>query len=81
MERCPACSKLDEELRLASETYVSLVVQHDKMVRDSKLDDDARENAIRKARRRRTVAARLLLVHRRAHEDLSRPATRAAGQG
>jgi len=79
VEPCRDCSNLDEDLRLASESYVGLIVRHDQMIRDGKLDDGALESATRKARRKRNAAARLLLSHRRTHEDFSWPKTATAG--
>ena len=51
------------------------------MIRDGTVDDRELQSAIRKTRHRRNAAARLLLAHRRAHEDLTHPKTTAAGQG
>ena len=80
MEACSDCLRLEQRLRSASEDYVNLIVQHDQMVRDGNPEADALDIPIKRARRRRNAAARLLLAHRGTHEDLSRPKTRTAGQ-
>ena len=80
MDSCDNCTRLEEELWRSSEHYVRLIVQHDQMLRDGKPDAIMLDIPIKKARRRRNAAARLLLAHRGTHEDLSLPKTRTAGQ-
>ena len=80
MDSCDNCARLEEELWRSSEHYVRLIVQHDQMLRDSKPDAIMLDIPIKKARRRRNAAARLLLAHRGTHEDLSLPKTRTAGE-
>jgi hypothetical protein len=80
MDSCDGCLKLKSRLRGACEHYVRLIVQHDQMIRDGNPEADALDNTIKRARRRRNAAARLLLAHRGTHEDLSLPKTRTAGQ-
>jgi len=80
MDSCDDCMMLEQELWRASEHYVGLIVQHDQMLRDGKPDTSPLDDAIKKARRRRNAAARLLLAHRGTHEEFSRPKTRTAGQ-
>src|SRR5260370_9139126 len=63
MESCDECLRLEQRLRSASEHYGSLIVQHDQMTREGKPDANALDNAIRRARRRRNAAGRLLLYH------------------
>ena len=63
MESCDECLRLEQRLRTASEHYASLIVQHDQMTREGKPDASALDNAIRRARRRRNAAGRLLLYH------------------
>jgi hypothetical protein len=79
-ESCGDCLRLEQRLRSASELYVSLIVQHDQMMREGKPDASTIDNAIKNCRRRRNAAGRLLLDHRINHEALSRPKTRTAGQ-
>jgi hypothetical protein len=38
MNACNDCERLEHELRRASEQYVSLIVQHDQLIRDDNLD-------------------------------------------
>jgi len=71
---------LEEEVWRSSEHYVNLIVQHDKMIREGKPDASTLDNPIKRARRRRNAAARLLLAHRGTHEVFSLPKTRTAGQ-
>ena len=80
MDSCDDCTMLEVELQRASEHYVRLIVQHDQMLRDGKPDAIMLDIPIKKARRRRNAAARLLLAHRGTHEDLSLPKTRTAGE-
>ena len=80
MEACNECLRLEQRLRTASEDYFNLIVQHDQMMRDGNSEASALEDTMRKARRRRNAAARLLLAHRGTHEDLSLPKTITAGQ-
>ena len=80
MEACSDCLRLEQRLRTASEDYVNLIVQHDQMIRDGRPEASILDNPIKRARRRRNAAARLLLAHRGTHEDLSLPKTITAGQ-
>jgi len=80
MEICNQCLRLANRHRGAREHYVRLIVQHDQMMRDGKPEASTLDNPIKRARRRRNAAARLLLAHRGTHEDLSRPKTATAGQ-
>ena len=80
MEPCDDCTMLEHELWRASDHYVGLIVQHDQMMRDGKPEASTLDITIKRARRRRNAAARLLLAHRGTHEDLSLPKTRTAGQ-
>ena len=80
MDSCDNCTRLEEELWRSSEHYVRLIVQHDQMMRDGNPEAEALEDVMRRARRRRNAAARLLLAHRGTHEDLSLPKTITAGQ-
>lgn len=77
---CDDCVQLENRLRLASEHYVTLIVQRDRENRNGSHDISAIDNAIRQARRRRNAAGRLLLYHRINHEVLSCPNACAAGQ-
>ena len=77
MESCGDCLRLENRLRAASEYYVSLIVEHDQMIRVGDSEVGVVEDLMRKARRRRNAAARLLLAHRASHED-SRPKTATA---
>ena len=67
MESCDECLRLEQRLRSASEHYVSLIVQHDQMIREGKPDASTLDHAIQRARRRRNAAGRLLLYHRINH--------------
>lgn len=78
MESCDDCAMLEHELSRASEHYVSLITQHDQMIRNSAPNASTLDNPIKKARRRRNATARLLLSHRASHE--ARPKTRTAGE-
>ena len=80
MEFCDDCTMLEEEVWRSSEHYVNLIVQHDQMIREGKPDASTLDNPIKRARRRRNAAARLLLAHRGTHEVFSLPKTRTAGQ-
>ena len=80
MNSCNDCERLEHELRRASEHYVSLILQHDQLIRDGNQDVGILDNAIKKALRRRNDAGRLFLDHRINHEALSRPKTRTAAQ-
>jgi hypothetical protein len=71
MNACRDCERLEHELRRLSEQYISLVVQHDQLIRDGNQDVGILDHAIKKARRRRNAAARLFLDHRINHEALS----------
>jgi hypothetical protein len=77
-DSCHDCSALDNELSRASEYYVNLVIRHDEMIRVGDPKVTALERLMFKAQRRRNAAARLLLAHRRSHEDHGK--TRTAGQ-
>lgn len=72
MNTCDSCLKLENCLPEASDHYVSLITQHDKMIGNGD-EVKALEFAIRNARTRRNAAARLLLAHKSTHEDLSCP--------
>lgn len=61
MESCDECLRLEQRLRSASERYAELIVQHYKF-RDGE-PDVTFDNAIKRARRRRNAAGRLLLYH------------------
>ncbi len=80
MNSCDDCFRLENRLHGASDVYVSLVIQHDKMIRDGAADPNALDDAMRKARRRRHAAARLLLAHRKTHAESTQPKTHVAGQ-
>ena len=80
MEICNQCLRLANRHRGAREHYINLIVQHDQMIREGKSDASTLDITIKRARRRRNAAARLLLAHRGTHEDLSLPKTRTAGQ-
>jgi hypothetical protein len=77
---CDDCVQLENRLRLASEHYLTLIVQRDRENWSGNRDISALDHAIRQARRRRNAAGRLLLYHRINHEILSRPNACAAGQ-
>src|SRR5438309_12102754 len=62
MEACSDCLRLEQRLRTASEDYVNLIVQHDQMIRDGRPEASILDNPIKRARRRRNAAARLLLA-------------------
>jgi hypothetical protein len=66
-EFCDECLRLEQWLRGASEHYVSLTDQHNQMIRQGKPEASALDNAIKRARRRRNAAGRLLLYHRIKH--------------
>jgi hypothetical protein len=80
MNSCDHCLRLENRLQACSDHYVSLITQRNKMIQESS-EASAVENAMQKARRRRNAAARLLLAHKRTHEDLSRSKVIAAMQG
>ena len=80
MEACGDCKTLKQEFWRAREHYVSLIVQHDQMIRVGKPEASRFDNRTKRARRKRTAAARLLLAHRGNHEDLSRPKITTATQ-
>jgi hypothetical protein len=80
MEVCHECLKLSNELRRALEDFDALIVHYSEMIRAGKLSDGTPEREIRKARRRRTTIAQILLTHHRMHEDSSRPKARSAGE-
>ena len=71
MESCDECLRLEQQLRSASERYAELIAQRYK-VRDGERDATL-DNEIKRARRRRNAAGRLLLYHR-----INHPAPRAA---
>ena len=77
MTPCNHCVRLENWLQAASDQYVSLVTQHNKMIQES-IEARTVENATRKAQRRRNAAARLFLAHKRTHEDFARPKVSAA---
>ena len=79
MNSCDYCLRLESRLQAASDNYISLITQHDKMIQDSSAAS-AVENAMQKARRRRNAAARLLLAHKSMHEELPDPRADAAMQ-
>jgi hypothetical protein len=79
MNSCDHCLRLENRLQTASDHYVSLITQRNKMIQESS-EASAVENEMQKARRRRNAAARLLLAHKRTHEDLSGPKVIAAMQ-
>jgi len=60
MEPCDDCTMLEHELWRASDHYVGLIVQHDQMMRDGKPEASTLDITIKRARRRRNAAARLL---------------------
>ena len=60
MDSCDNCTRLEEELWRSSEHYVRLIVQHDQMMRDGKPEASTLDITIKRARRRRNAAARLL---------------------
>ena len=80
MESCNDCLRLENRLRRASEHYVRLILQQDRMIRDGDAEASAFEDAMREGESWRNAAPRLLLAHRKGHEDSSRPKTRTAGQ-
>jgi len=65
---CDDCLTPEHELSRTNEYYVNLIVQHDQMIRDGAPNAGTLDNLIKKARRRGTAAARLLLTHRASHE-------------
>ena len=69
---------LEHRLSEASERYVGLIVQQDRLIRDDNRETGL-EDAIREARSRRTCVARDLLSHRGTHHR-SGAKTRAATQ-
>ena len=71
MESCDECLRLEQQLRSASERYAELIAQRYK-IRDGERDATL-DNEIKRARRRRNAAGRLLLYHR-----INHPAPRAA---
>jgi len=73
MEACGDCKTLKQEFWRAREHYVSLIVQHDQMIRDSGSKTSTLDTAIKKARRRRNDAGRRFLDHRISHEVLISP--------
>jgi hypothetical protein len=79
MNSCDHCLRLESRLQTASDHYVSLITQHDKMIQESSAAS-AVADAKRKARRRRNAAARLLLAHKSTHEELPVPKADAATQ-
>ena len=72
IDSCDDCTMLEQRLWAASERYVSLIVEHDQMIRDGEPNAGILVNAIKGARLTRNAAGRLLLYHRIHHEDLSR---------
>lgn len=72
---CQDCLLLEQGLSQASEYFVTLIVQHDQMIRDGDPQAILFERMMRKARRRRTAAARRLLTHRQTHEARSKTLT------
>ena len=79
MNSCHHCLRLESWLQAASDHYVSLITQRDKMIGDGD-EVEALEFAIQNARTRRNAAARLLLAHKSKHEGLARPKVIAAMQ-
>ena len=71
MESCDECLRLEQQLRSASERYAELIAQRYK-IRDGEREATL-DNEIKRARRRRNAAGRLLLYHR-----INHPAPRAA---
>ena len=79
MESCGDCLLLEHRLSEASEHYVGLIVQQNRLIRDNHREASGLEDAIREARSRRTSVARDLLSHRRIHGH-SHAKTQAAAQ-
>ncbi len=79
MESCCDCLMLEHRLSEASEHYVDLIVQQDRLIRDDNRETSGLADAIQEARTRRTCVARDLLSHRRTHHR-SHAKTRAATQ-
>src|SRR5258708_31614321 len=79
MEACNECLMLEQRLRAASEHYVSLIVQHDHMIREGNSEARTIDNPIQNARRRRNTAGRLLMDHWINHAALSRPQDKDIG--
>ena len=78
MKSCADCVMLERRLFDASEYYVDLIVQQDRMIRDRNPEASELEESVREARRRRDLAAQDLLAHRREHDELSSPAKTSA---
>ncbi len=79
MNSCAYCMRLESRLQTASDHYISLITQRDKMIQDSSAAS-AVENAMQKARRRRNAAAKLLLAHKSTHQELPDPRADVAMQ-
>ena len=59
MESCGDCLVLEHRLSEASEHYVDLIVQQNRVMRDNHREASGLEDAIREARSRRTSVARI----------------------
>lgn len=79
MDFCDDCLNLANRLQLASEHYVNLSVQQDRIIQDGNARAGAFEHVMQEAQSRVISAAQELLAHRGTHEGLSRPKTRTAG--
>ena len=79
MESCCDCLILEHRLSEASEYYVGLIVQQDRLTRDVNREVRGLEDAIREAIGRRTSVAADLLSHRRIH-NYAHAKARAATQ-
>src|SRR5207249_8203357 len=62
-----------QQLSAAREYYVNLIVQHDQMIREGKLEASTLDITIQKERRRRNIAGRPLPYH-----PISHPTARTA---
>ena len=71
IDSCRHCLRLEQRFRDASEQYVSLIVQHDQMIRDGEPNASSLERPIQQAQLRRNAVGRLFLDHRINHAALS----------
>jgi len=63
MESCDDCLRLENRLRVASEHYAELIVQHRQLMRDGKPEASTIDSTLKNARRRQNTAGRLLMDH------------------
>ena len=79
MEACNECLRLENRLRVASEHYAELIVQHRQIMRDGNSEASTLDSMLKNARRRRNTAGRLLMDHWINHAALSLPKTKDSG--